>query len=177
MLESLGTNIPKVLPKNAKPAESSADHPSEERVVEPVDWPRLARLPHGALRVQLLGDSLLVCSWVNGDWDCLNKCYKARLGALQRVLHAAWTVGTLAPLLREDSWACHVYRENNKVADATADRGCKGEGLEIKMSCARAREIPQGVRAFFDGTGGKSASGTGGAGWVLYACFAYDIDT
>ena len=98
VLEPLGTNVPKGLPKYALPASADAGkHLTEEREVEPVAWPRLDILPYGALRVQLLGDSMLVCSWVNGDWDCLNDLYRAHVGELQRELHQAWAVGTRAP--------------------------------------------------------------------------------
>ena len=61
VLESLGNNVQQGLPKYAPPASADAGkHPAEEREVEPVAWPRLDLLPHGALRVQLLGDSMLV---------------------------------------------------------------------------------------------------------------------
>ena len=70
-----------------------------------------------------------------------------------------------------------MYRENNAVADAIADRGCIGDGLELKITCGTARQRPQGLRVFFDGTGGKSTSAEGGAGWVVYACFADDLCT
>ncbi len=116
------------------------------------------------VRVDIKGDSSLVCSWVNGTSWNRRKDLLTLLRPAQNMLYDAWCSGLLTTAEMGGQWLRHTFRENNRQADAAAN-----EVLKRKNSFVEIKEMgevlkPFQVRLSFDGACAKRGSSSG---WVI----------
>ncbi len=66
------------------------------------------------VRVDIKGDSSLVCSWVNGTCWNRRKDLVMLVSVVQRNLYDAWNSGLLMTAEQGGQWLRHTFRENSK---------------------------------------------------------------
>ena len=110
-------------------------------------------------RVEILGDSLLVVSWLNGLWRCKYRLYNARVRMARHSLQQLQEESGVRPRTDTADWGRHIYRELNTEADILANRHEDSRHMETNLQDFKC------YRLFFDGSVTKTKAG---GGWVLY---------
>ena len=112
-------------------------------------------------RFEVLGDSLLILSWINGEWRCKYRLYEDRVGIARASLGNLHASHGFLPRQTATNWARHIYRELNKDADKLANKH------SYHFWINRRRYAFPFYRLFFDGS--VTRQGAGG-GWALFSC-------
>ena len=121
-------------------------------------------------RLEILGDSKVLVSWVCGAWE-VKRCEHAKMVREIVDQFVRWHLGgTFRPRTEEADWCRHIFREHNKAADLQAnwlnDHGDRAPGAQSETHELRGRlRDARGVVLSFDGA--RRGCGTGAAAWVL----------
>ena len=120
------------------------------------------------IRGEVVGDSLTVVNWVNGDWSAKGESFGEAVAALRRRVVEVFA-GAATPATNEASPLRHVFRELNQKADRLAALGRGGLHKRVVSEQVWAwwqhrRLSKQGghFRVWFDGS---ADGGAAGAGW------------
>ena len=103
---------------------------------EPVKW--TADSDHR--RLEILGDSKLVISWLNGQSKCLYRAYNARVQIMHKMVEELGEAHDFRPRLDSADRGRHVYGELNTDADALANQHRNGHmftELSNSFACYR----------------------------------------
>ena len=146
--------------------------PPVEREKRPRDdsdpW-RVGWCPDEHRRLEMLGDSGVDISWVNGAWEVKGHEHAE---VVRRVVDQFVKGGVFRPRTDEADWFRHLFREHNTVADTHAnwlmDNGDSGAGAQWETpglweKLQKARHV---VLSF---DGARRGRGLGAAAWVLWA--------
>ena len=130
----------------------------------PQDWG-----DNGRRRLEIVGDSMLIISWINGTWKCRYRIYDARVNLMHTLLERGACSHNLRPRHRTADWARHIFRELNGYADVLANRHSYTSWFN------GAPPEHSRFRLFFDGSVTNVAAG---GGWALYGTnsAAYDVE-
>ena len=161
----------------------SNDRPLQNTTVsEPVhkrprivfDIPLPSDVPsHGAVPLEIVGDSELVVNWLNGESAANCEQYRGLVADLMTLLHNAWrnSLIVLVPREKASPWLRHVYRELNTEADAMATKAIETRQAHFEANAAYIQQAACRANIHFDG--GKR-DGIASCGWVLSASFEKD---
>ena len=112
--------VPEITTNKNKPEGAG----KKARELPPPDWSEGRRNLATVKTLTIRGDSNSVLGWRNGETR-QNK-HKMKIGAAQKDLPALWNEEWRLDD-RNEGWARHTYREQNKIADSWAGRGMNGE--------------------------------------------------
>ena len=137
----------------------------------PVAWPlQLQTSPAAA--VEILGDSEIVISRVNGTALPRARNYSARCEMVANTLARAWQAGDIATRAANADWFRHVYREFNSSADSLANKAMDNNASEVHC-CDPLSSRPACVRAWFDG-GKRRETNSCACGWHVEGAWLAD---
>ena len=105
------------------------------------------------MRVQIMGDSKVACSWLNGQLKFAprNRICKHVFSAFQQMLFDAWIQFDFVARTQCFHFASVLHRDFNLVADKYASSGVDSFGtIDVGRFDLRARR-PKYLRVWFDG--------------------------
>ena len=138
-------------------AERPVERPNKmPRVVEPLSSMPACTGPPGKPTVFIMGDSQVVCGWLNGSMSCFTKALPTIMDS-QIDLYELWKSDSIIPCHGASDWIGHIFREVNTAADAAADIAALSRNVELIRGAAAdtARENCVAIKICFDGTAGK----------------------
>ena len=139
------------------------------RIVQecPVAWRRCEH-EQETVPVEILGDSELVISWLNGLAAIKSPTHCGQVSGVVRALTGSWRAGHIIPRTATADWYRHVYREFNKEADELANKA-----MDQRTSSEWWRRPmhlrPERLRGWFDG--GRRNDDLVSCGWIVKASF------
>ena len=162
-------NIPMVVAPQASEDEQKEKPP-------PLFFPWQVVHSHSEMRLEFVGDSLVIANWMNGCWPVNNDRYIDTVNECVNLLQT-FTKRHIAPRKRHTQWVRHVLRGYNEEADELATLGknllmidCHLEVNWIDIASAKC------VRGFWDG-GYSQGSDTVGVGFVLKYSMSHPTTT
>ena len=100
------------------------------------------------MRIQILGDSKLIVTWMNGKWKINNQKFKMMIQKTQNTMDTT----DIPPMRDHLDMFHHIYREWNQEADRlTRVAREKRSNMELNSYTVEAGERTEAVRCFFDG--------------------------
>lgn len=128
-------------------------------------------------RLELNGDSKVVCNGLNGVWPVKNMFYVPRVSDCMVHLWTWMEKGLVMPRGNHLNWTRHVYREFNKEADCLAKRGKYLGELECHLQInAQTFLEMRYLRGTWDG-GYFPGNISCGVGFVLQGCRGRPVKT
>ena len=100
-------------------------------------------------QVMLIGDSQLVCSWMNANYKC--KTHASCVQSFHDAIFDLWQSGSIVSWTHNDNICQHLYREFNTRADALATHGVTSFGRFKTFNNWREKGRVEKLRGFFDG--------------------------
>ena len=164
-------NVPEHLRSRPEsPAISSKQKRARTAPPPRIDWQEQLIIPGTEIvpRCVLLGDSKLVCHWLNGEWTIKHRQYE-RLVALTWQTCCEWIQREVCfPACSWSNFGTHIYREYNSEADRAANKHCWDfqTTMALELACVTAKLF----KAHFDGS--YYRDGQACAGIVLYYSLA-----
>ena len=120
------------------------------------------------IRLAIKGDNIAVIRWLQGKWQAKYRQYQMAGRACLTSLDKMFAATLLLPAENGGEIFHHVYREENKEADALAGAVHSDACITPTIDVHIAELAPQGliVSCNFDGS---MRDGKGAGGWVIYA--------
>jgi hypothetical protein len=130
-----------------------------------IDWETIDSKANG-VRVEICGDSSLVCNWLNGTATVKRGDLLPKVSYVRDLLALAWISGVFIPRKGGLAFCRHIPRELNITTDYLSKSGRLGNRIEVFNEYLFRRGNWMFYRVHFDGS---LKNGRGGGGFTVHA--------